>query len=96
MAVTVEATESTEWGKYERRYVGSHDNGKLNFGVQPVFSSHRSGWQYAMDALLPLHNSNGVKFDGFLENNFTLNYEWYIRQKKDIIPYKEPWIGFFS
>ena len=95
MAVTVEATESTEWGMYERRYVGSHDNGKLNFGVQPVFSSHRSGWQYAMDSLLPLHNTHGTKFDGFLENNFTWNYAWYVKQKNDIIPYKEPWIGFF-
>ncbi|MBC8416780.1 glycosyltransferase [bacterium] len=95
MAVTFEDTKSTEWGKYERKYSGSYINGKLNFGTQPVFSSHRSGWQYAMDALLPLHNSNGVRFDGFLENNFTWNYECYVRQKSDIIPYKKPWVGFF-
>ena len=95
MGVKVEDTKPTEWGKYERKYIGSNVHGKLNFGKQPVFSSHRSGWQYAIDALLPLHNSNGVKFEGFLENDFTWNYEWYVKTKRDTIPYTEPWVGFF-
>jgi hypothetical protein len=45
-------------------------NGKLNLRGQKTFDCHRSGWNLVLDALRPLHNSRGVLFDGFIENNF--------------------------
>jgi tetratricopeptide (TPR) repeat protein len=44
--------------------------GKLDLRHQVRFSSHRSGWGLALDALAPLHNRRGVLFDGFIEQNF--------------------------
>ncbi len=44
--------------------------GKLNLLNQRTFKCHRSGWNYVLNALAPLHNSKGILFDGFLENNF--------------------------
>lgn len=44
--------------------------GKLNFGTQRVFGFHRSGWKFAIQSLSPLHNPDGILFDGCLENNF--------------------------
>lgn len=45
-------------------------SGRLNLNRQKRFNCHRSGWNFVLEALEPLHNSNGVMFDGFLENNF--------------------------
>ena len=95
MGVEVYNTKPTEWGKYIREFNGGNCFGKLNLGQQAVFSSHRSGWSYAVNALLPLHNTNGVKFDGFLEDNFAWLYNQHIGEKSAIIPYTEPWVGFF-
>jgi tetratricopeptide (TPR) repeat protein len=44
--------------------------GKICLANQKRFSSHRSGWGFALDALAPLHHSEGTPFDGFIENNF--------------------------
>lgn len=44
--------------------------GRLDLRGQPRFPSHRSGWGVALEALRPLHHSEGVRFDGFLERNF--------------------------
>ncbi len=44
--------------------------GKISLANQKRFSCHRSGWAFALDALAPLHHSQGVLFDGFIENNF--------------------------
>ena len=44
--------------------------GKINLRRQLTFLSHRSGWNLVVDALRSLHNSRGVLFDGFIENNF--------------------------
>ncbi len=44
--------------------------GKVDLRHQVSFRAHRSGWGYALDALTPIHNSRGVLFDGFLEQNF--------------------------
>lgn len=47
-----------------------HVDGKLNLNHQKLFPFHRSGWDYGLHALEVLHNSAGVLFDGFIENNF--------------------------
>ncbi|MEA5550660.1 tetratricopeptide repeat protein [Anabaena cylindrica UHCC 0172] len=44
--------------------------GKINLGQQRVFASHRSGWNFAIQAISSLHNPQGVLFDGFLEHTF--------------------------
>ena len=43
--------------------------GKINLQHQKQFN-HRSGWGFALNTLHPLHNSQGIKFDAFLENTF--------------------------
>jgi len=96
-AVEVEAKDPIPngWGRFDKIYSAKKEAnyGKINLGSQPVFSSHRSGWQYAIDALAPLHNENGVLFDGFLEKNFAWHYDENVSRK--IIPYEENWVGFF-
>jgi tetratricopeptide (TPR) repeat protein len=49
--------------------------GKIDFGKQRVFGFHRSGWNFAIQALSPLHNSQGVLFDGCLENRFLFQHD---------------------
>ncbi len=43
---------------------------RIDLRAQKVFAFHRSGWAYAIQALMPLHNPDGVLFDGFLERHF--------------------------
>jgi len=85
-------------GKYSRDYWDTqkmltpgitNPDGKINLRGQTIFNSHRSGWKYAMEALIPLHNERGVLFDGFLENNFA----W--RPEHEKLVYDEPWVGIF-
>jgi len=63
------------------------DSGKINLSEQVMFTVHRSGWNYAVDALKPLHNDNGVEFDGFIEHRFA----WKLGLKQSI---NEDWVGF--
>lgn len=65
--------------------------GKISLTHQMAFTSHRYGWNYAMQALKPLHNPEGMLFDGYLENSFIWkNYhEGQVR-----VPYQQPWVGF--
>jgi hypothetical protein len=44
--------------------------GRLRFANRYERIHHRSGWRYAMEALYPLHHSEGVLFEGFLEEPF--------------------------
>lgn len=69
----------------------SNPEGKLNLGSQTAFGSHRCGWDYAIDSLLPLHNDEGITFDGFIDRTF--NSIWN-REGDGSTPYREPWIGF--
>jgi hypothetical protein len=46
-----------------------------------------------MQALAPLHNEEGILFDGFLEKNFGWGYDENILSNK--LPYDKPWVGFF-
>ena len=69
--------------------ITSNTDSKIKLMSQTVFQSHRSGWSYAIDALLPLHNENGILFDGFLENQFG----WTCPTKR--YAYDEQWVGVF-
>ena len=69
--------------------VKSSPDGKLNLKSQISFSTHRSGWKYAVQSLYDLHNEDGILFDGFLENNFG----WTDHRRREI--YNIPWVGFF-
>ena len=48
--------------------------GKINLGQQRVFAPHRSGWNFAIQALSYLHNPQGILFDGFLEDQFLFQH----------------------
>ncbi|MEH1960797.1 MAG: tetratricopeptide repeat protein [Nostoc sp.] len=48
--------------------------GKINLGKQRVFKFHRSGWNFAIQALSPLHNPQGILFDGCLEHQFLFQH----------------------
>jgi hypothetical protein len=66
-------------------------DGKLNLSDQRIFVAHRCGWSFAIHALKALHNSQGILFDGYLENSFI----WKERQfGRKIEPYTQPWVGF--
>jgi len=52
------------------RVLAENPSGKINLNHQKRFQCHRSGWNYALRALQPVHNSQGIGFDGFIENNF--------------------------
>lgn len=56
-------------------FIPENPLGKINLYRQKTFACHRSGWNYALQALKPLHNSKGVLFDGFIENNFAWKHE---------------------
>jgi len=81
---------TTSWAHtYMGTPIVSNPEGKLKLIDPTIFQSHRSGWTYAMEALVPLHNDNGILFDGFLENQFG----W--TAKNERYPYNEPWVGIF-
>ena len=64
--------------------------GKISLAHQMRFTSHRYGWNYAIHALKPLHNPDGILFDGYLENSFV----WKNYQKNQArVPYRQPWVG---
>jgi hypothetical protein len=56
----------------EHADVGLHSNplGRLRFRQRYERTHHRSGWRYAVNALYPLHNDCGVRFEDFLEDPF--------------------------
>ena len=82
-----------EWGQESTTVLEENPNGKIKLTEQPTFTTHRSGWNYAMMSLAPLHNSEGIEFYGFLENEFSWRNQECIEKK--IIPFTNPWIGFF-
>ena len=63
--------------------------GKICIANQQKFTSHRCGWNYAIHALEPLHNPNGVLFDGFIESSFL----WQSSEESPV-PYRQSWVGF--
>ena len=87
----------TEYGDYGEMFIKTNKNnsqGKINLNEHQIsFYSHRSGWNYVIDALSELHNDNGVHFDGFLENTFVWKKHKLLTNKT--LPYNKPWIGVF-
>ena len=51
------------------------------------YGKHRSGWNFVMNSLQPLHNKDGIYIVGFLEKVFCWN-------KPKQIEFPKPWIGF--
>ncbi len=68
-----------------------HPHGKLNLTSQKTLVAHRCGWNFAIHALRVLHNSQGILFDGFLEDSFMWQ-EHQSKQQRE--PYTQPWVGF--
>ena len=65
--------------------------GKISLLYQKSFASHRCGWNFAIHALQPLHNRDGILFDGYLESSFL----WKDRPPGKVqVPYTQPWVGF--
>lgn len=60
---------------------------KLNLSKCEGFSTHRSGWSYAIKSLMPFHSKSGIFFDDFLERKFIWN------RHKDNSFYNFPWVG---
>ena len=83
-----------DWGHEETTYdIPSNPDGKIDLGTQVTFFLHRSGWNFAMQALKPIHNEKGCYFHGFLEDIFSWHKKDY--QGRGELPFKKPWCGFF-
>lgn len=63
------------------RVIPENPDGKINLNLQMRIPCHRSGWNYALQALEQIHNSQGVMFDGFLEDNFA--WKHWLPAKRD-------------
>lgn len=60
--------------------------GKIRFTSLYRRNHHRSGWRYAMESLYPLHHSEGVLFEGFLEDPFAWQHHFAgIRPSGDLL-----------
>ncbi len=68
---------------------------KLNLNLEKnnFIKTHRSGWEYAINSLKPVHNEKGFLLEGFIDKKFR-----YGRDEGDVrnnpSPIREPWIGF--
>jgi GR25 family glycosyltransferase involved in LPS biosynthesis len=72
---------------------GSQSDGKINVRGQGVFDAHRSGWKYVMNLLTDYHRDDAPIMDGWVEQTFAYDKDHLARLR--IIPYREPWVGFF-
>lgn len=52
----------------------SHPEGRLKFRTRDDRAHHRSGWRDAMRSLHPLHNADGVLFEGFIDEPFAIQH----------------------
>jgi hypothetical protein len=59
---------------------------KLDLSKCEGFSTHRSGWSYAIKSLTPFHSSNGIFLDDFVERKF-------IWRRSENSYYNFPWVG---
>lgn len=64
---------------------------KLKFSDELEFSSHRSGWPYALDAIKELDCPSGILFDDFVDSSHSYHLKENIEDS--VVPYREPWIG---
>lgn len=74
----------------------SNNNGLFNLKYidQEDYSGcHRSGWQYVYKNLETFHNKDSpILLDLYVDRTFHWNFE--INRLLNIIPYKNPWVGF--
>ncbi len=71
--------------------IENHTRKGIAIAHQQTFTSHRCGWNYALQSLQPLHNPNGILFDGFLESTFCWGSNLPACRQ---VPYRQPWVGF--
>lgn len=88
----IKINRSDEFGTLIIDLVKNNSDGKLNLINQLTYSSHRSGWYYAITSLKNFHNSSGVAVEGFLERPFYFELDKYKKEK--LLPFTSPWIGF--
>ncbi len=55
--------------------IKNNPEGKINLQNQRTFQCHRSGWNFVINSLKPLHNQKGILFDGFIEHNFAWKHQ---------------------
>ena len=74
----------------------SNPNGLFNIHFIPQADksgAHRSGWQYVYSEVSKLHNENSTLYlDLYLDRTF--HWKKDILKMVDIIPYRNPWVGF--
>lgn len=74
----------------------SNPNGLFNIHYMPQSDksgSHRSGWQFVYNEIAKLHNDNSnLYLDLYLDRTF--HWKKDILKMVDIIPYRNPWVGF--
>jgi hypothetical protein len=64
----------------------------LNINTVRYNNYHRSGWQYVLDNLVDVHDSNDLfMLDHYVDRTFGWTYDFNTEHK--IIPYTKPWIG---
>lgn len=81
-----------DWGQHSTTFITDNPDGKIRLTEQPTFTTHRSGWNYAIHSIAPLNNTNGIDFYGFLENEFSWRFDEC--KAKGIVPFNKPWVGF--
>jgi hypothetical protein len=65
---------------------------RLKMGKPIVWEETRAGWNYVMNLLSQFASEEGIRFDGTLDQTFGYGYRF--NKSNDVIPYREPWIGF--
>jgi hypothetical protein len=66
---------------------------KINLSKQTKIPHHIGGWNYVLKILNEFHCNDGVFTDDIADMTFGNSYEYNSSNK--LIPYKQPWIGFF-
>src|SRR5262249_2594090 len=62
--------------------------GAIDLRGQKTFSFQRSGWNYALAALTPLHHDAGIHFDGFIERHFAWQHKVSVRRARVLLKMK--------
>jgi polysaccharide pyruvyl transferase WcaK-like protein len=74
----------------------SNPNGLFNIHYMPQADksgAHRSGWQYVYNDVAKLHNdTSSLYLDLYLDRTF--HWKKNVLKMVDIIPYRNPWMGF--
>lgn len=71
----------------------SYPQGKINLSGQFSYNHHRSGLSYMLDMLSKYHREDATVMDTWLERTFAWEKQKNIQLR--LIPYREPWVGFF-